>query len=236
MPSYSTAVAIFDFLPVLVNAAALVLIASAISRRHKQLRNVIWLAAVLVPMGGLCKATWKLLVAEQVGDFTWLENLLFILMAPGFVMMAFGVQHCRHAMQSDIAPVQATYPGLRLAVWLSIPIVGGAAAFAWQPDGRLWFFWLLAITTLANATLIVQAILTTRWAELSGWIIACFIYNFAATLALSGLSRLPDTEMTAWIQEGVNLSAQTALAIGFWHLARSIKQSAESTIGPTDSH
>lgn len=224
MPSYSLAVAIFDFIPVAVSAFGLAILADAIGRRHRRLSVVAWAAAIAIPMGGFCKATWKLLVAAQIGDYTWLENLLFILMAPGFVAIAFALFHTRRAWQAGMTPELATAPIGRLLFWLAIPVGGALAALAFCPLERSWFFWLLGVTTLANFAFVGHAIYASRVGKLGAGVIVCFVYNLAATLTLSSLARLPDTEATAWIQEGVNLSAQGALAAGLWFLAQRMKK------------
>lgn len=224
MHSYSFGVALFDFLPVLVSAFGLALLARAVARRHRALAPVAWGAAILIPLGGLCKASWKLIVALQQLPIAWLENLLFVLMAPGFVAMSFSLFHARRAWQTGVDPQSADYPRLHLLLWLALPLAGSLAAALVSPETRLWFFWLLGVTTLANVALITHAILASRWSGLGWPVVACFVYNFAATLTLSALSRLPASELTAWVQEGVNLSAQTALTLGLWQLARRMQE------------
>lgn len=161
MQRYSVAVAAFDFLPVGICALGLGLLARGISRQNQDLVAWAWTAAALIAAGGLCKATWKLLVAWRGLDLPVLENLLFIAMAPGFVMMSF----CS---------------GLR-----------------WSP--------------------------------------VLFSYNFIAVLGLSGLSRLPAGEATAWLQEAVNLSAQSEFALGAWQLYRCLETRRTQTFAEGNS-
>lgn len=220
MASYSTSVALFDFLPVLISAGGLILLARAMVPRLPDLQFAIWAVALAVPFGGLCKASWKLIVALTEQRLDWLENLLFIAMAPGFVGLAYALCHSRRAW---IDPSHRASL-LRMMVWIALPLLLAGVAYAAYPAQRIWFFCLLAVTTLANASLLVHAIRSARTGRLPWGVSAAFLINFAATLALSGLSRLPDTETTAWIQEGVNLLAQSALAGGLWHLARRLKQ------------
>lgn len=217
--SYSLGVALFDFVPVLVAAGGFALLARGIAARHHALAVVAWLGAALIPLGGLCKASWKLIVATQQREIPWLENLLFIAMAPGFAVLSFSLFHARRAWQSGVAPATAGYPAARLLLWLALPLLGALAAAIAMPESRAWFFCLLAATTIANAALLLQAALAARWASLSWPVQLSFFYNFAATLALAGLSRLLPGETTAWIQEAVNLSAQAALAYGLWRLS-----------------
>lgn len=224
MASYSVGVALFDFVPVLITASGLFLLARGIRHLHAPLAVAAYAAAALVALGGLCKASWKLLVALQQIRIDWLENLLFILMAPGFITLAYCMFHARQRWRGGTSADRTGYSRTRLGLWLAVPLLV-AAWLAWaHPQTRLWFFWLLATTTIANAALLFNAIAAARWSGLGWQVIALLIYNFAATLILSGLSRLPEGEATAWIQEGVNFSAQSALALGLWLLSRRMWQ------------
>lgn len=218
MPDYSLGVALFDFVPVFFTVLALSWLALGVGSSHASLLPLAWTAVTLIGLGGLCKATWKLLIATRAVDVVWLDQLLFVLLAPGFIVMAFVMHHSR-----------GSGPGAsrgRLLLWLCVPLLGATMAISLQPDSRLWFFWLLAVTTVANAALLIHASLASRDRGL-GWLVAgCFALNFIATLALSGLSRLPQGEATAWLQQSVNLFAQGALATGAWHLSRAMRHSA----------
>ncbi|HEY1077912.1 MAG TPA: hypothetical protein VGE51_14570 [Fontimonas sp.] len=224
METYSVGVALFDFLPVFALTAGLIPLARVIAVRVPRLAELAWCVALLIPLGGFCKASWKLNMALTQQDIGWLESLLFICLAPGFVGLAYCFFHARRAWEQGLQPDATTSPAVRLLLWLALPLIAGVAAALIAPGGRLWFFVLLGITTVANAALLWQAIAASRRGGLHWRVAACFIYNFAATLALSGLSRLPAGESSAWLQEGINLSAQLALATGFIHLARRMRE------------
>lgn len=222
MTPYSIEVALFDYLPVALTAVALALLARGISARHRPLAGVATLAAVLVSLGGACKASWKLIIASGGPALPWLENLLFILMAPGFAAMAFSLHHARRAWQWGEIP--NAHGRSRLALWMALPLALAASLALALPGSRAWFFALLAATTLANWTLLAQAGLAARKGGFGGRVIPLLVLNFIATLLLSRLSRLPPGESSAWIQEGVNLVAQAALALAFWQLGRRMQE------------
>lgn len=215
MDKYSAGVALFDFVPVLVAGTALALLARGIASRNPALGLTAWIGAALVVTGGLCKASWKLLVALYEVDIAWLQTLLFIAMAPGFVALAFSVDQTRRAWAASGPSAQALLsPALiRLAAMLGLPLLIAVLLVVAVPESRAWFFWLLGVTTLANAAMVVAAARLSRLAGLKWPIAACFAANFLGTLVLSGLSRLPPTEENAWLQESVNLVTQLALLI-----------------------
>lgn len=221
MTQYSLAVALFDFLPVAACAGALAGLAAGIAARRPALASLAWTGAVLVPVGGVCKASWKLLIALGEPPLAWLENLLFVAMAPGFAALALALHHATTA-----APGPAV-PASRVLAWTALPLAV-AAALAFAAPGRAWFAWLVAVTTIANGALVLHA---TRASHAAGawWPAGCFAASFAATLALAGLARLPAGETTAWIQESVNLAAQLVLAAGAWKLARILRANAAGT-------
>lgn len=220
MPSYSISVALFDYLPVLASLAGMLALAPSLARLVPHLRSLIVLAALAIPLAGACKASWKLLIALGHAPIPWLENMLFILLAPGFIVLAHAMRQARGVWQGTSKAHAGSVRSLTLWLLLSWPVALVLALS--MPQSRLWFFYLLAVTTLANAGLILQSLLSSR-AAACGWRVnALLVLSFAATMAMSGLARLPDTETTAWIQESVNLLAQTSLALAFWQLARAL--------------
>lgn len=223
--TYSLAVALFDFLPVLVCATGLWLFARALARRSPGLAQVGLAAALLIPLGGLCKASWKLRLAMGFGPLEILENLLFLCLAPGFLLLAFTMHRLR--TRALTAP-QTSLPMPLLLLALGLPWLGAWVLAQALPQGRAWFFWLLALTTLANLALVIEGIRCCRRTQ-AGLLPACsFALAFMVTLGLSGLARLPPTEASAWIQEGTNLLAQSLLAFGLWQLAKALGQPSSS--------
>lgn len=219
MAQYSPAVALFDFLPVAACAGALAGLAMGIAARRPALAPLAWAGALLVPLGGLCKASWKLLIALGEPPLAWLENLLFVAMAPGFAALALALHHAARGARDARA-----LPAARVLAWTALPLVV-AATLALSVPGRAWFAWLIAVTTIANGALVVHAIRASTAAGLR-WPAACFAVSFTATLALAGLARLPQGEAAAWTQEAVNLAAQVALAAGAWKLSRMLRATA----------
>lgn len=224
METYSAGVALFDYLPVLVAAIGLACLARAIGAVRPELAPMAWTAALAIALGGLCKASWKLLIALQDRRVDLLDNLLFVLLAPGFVVLAYCFHHARHAWQGGLAGNQTRLPWWPLLLWLAIPLGGAVLLSTTHAGSRLWFIWLLAITTLANWTLLGQSIIAARRGGLPTWVSVCLVYNIVATLILSALSRLPPGEASAWIQQSVNLTAQSALTLGFWRLGRRMQE------------
>ncbi|MGJ8669277.1 MAG: hypothetical protein ACSHXK_07310 [Oceanococcus sp.] len=223
METYSLSVALFDFIPVILNAIAMPMLALAIGFHLPRFRRFAWLAAISIPLGGLCKASWKLILAIQNTAYDYLENMLFILMAPGFVAMAFGLHHAVNAWLATPTAGDNNPSSVRPALWLALTMAGAALAAVLSPETRLWFFWLLLLTSLANISLLFHAIRATHRKKLGLLTMGSFVFNLLAMLAMGGLSRLPAGEASAWIQQSVNLFAQAALLYGCWRLSHAMR-------------
>ena len=218
LEEFSKSVALFDFAPVFLGGIGMVLAARTVGRWHANLASTALIAALLIPLGGVCKASWKLVIALTGTPITALENLLFLLMAPGFVLLAASVARARRQWVQSTTTDGRQGDTVGVWLWLLVPLVGAGLAVAAMPDTRAWFVWLLGVTVVANAGLLIQAGLWARAAGGGRLTIALLGFNFVATLTLSGLARMDDGEATAWIQQTVNLFAQGSLALAFWRL------------------
>jgi hypothetical protein len=145
-------------------------------------------------MGGILKASWKLLYTLKIADIQVFNQALFILQAPGFVLMFLSV--------------------LQL---LKIQIPRSSE----MPMIAFWKIPLLAITTLSS--LGSYGILTFLSFQ-RGKIIAagCFILSIGIALGMSGMAGGVDQTIgMQWVEEGVNSFGQLMFATGSWVLSRS---------------
>ena len=86
---YGLALALEDFVPVLLAGAGTVVLGRPPGACCPPVRVPALLAGALVTLGGLAKATWKLLVAaEPCRNYPFLENMLFPCLAFGFAGIA----------------------------------------------------------------------------------------------------------------------------------------------------
>ena len=90
---YTLSLALVDFLPVTFTAIGLYYIVRMVAHINLLQGRVAALGAVLTVAGGFFKAVWKLLMASSSGaiDINWMEDGLFVFMAPGYTLLAFSV-------------------------------------------------------------------------------------------------------------------------------------------------
>lgn len=203
---YTLSLALFDYIPVALSALGLFMIARWIQSPAAVA------GAALVTLGGLSKATWKLLVVITGVDHAWMANLLFILLTPGFTLLAISL-FARLGGKGEIS------------VWIrSAVILGVTAAVALylrddQPDSRAWFFMLLGMTSLAT---IIFDLRLVGYAMARKKVLAALLVvgNLIGVFTLAYLARLEQTAALQWIEEGINACTHGALTLAIWLLIR----------------
>ena len=104
---YGLALALEDFVPVVLAGAGAIVLASAAGRRVPELRVPALVGGLLITAGGLSKATWKVLVAsEPCRNVELLEQLLFPCLAFGFALLAWAVVGARRGSAAGVGAVR----------------------------------------------------------------------------------------------------------------------------------
>ena len=185
---YPVSLAILDYVPnlaFLVGAFFLVRIAAM--AQSKKCSRMMMAGTLLITLGGLLKATWKLLYASGVGDFQVMSQVQFILLAPGFLAMAVAV----------------ILIARKRAKGAEIPVVAMAA----------WKMPFLLVMTVCS--LGAQGILTyisfKRGAKLAA---VGFIIAFFGVLMMGGLASTEQTLTMQWIEESINSLGQLGFMAG----------------------
>jgi len=222
---YSLGLALFDYIPVLLSALGLTLLAGLLGRTLPASRPLLFLAVALVIAGGLSKASWKLLWVLSGTNIMLLSNLLFILMAPGMILLAchvYAAGRCWRGLEQG-APA-------RTGVVLSITILGLAAfAAIGQSGSKVWFFLLLGAASLANITM-SALLIRQSWRLQERGTALIFLFSIAVILSLSGLSRISEgSAPLQWLAECLNTLAHGSFALAVWRL-RAVIPSAQASV------
>lgn len=92
MNGITVPMAIVDFIPVVMFfIAAVILQRDLYSKMVKGAYALLAAGSIMVFIGGLYKATWKILIALNICDFEALNIAFFPLQAPGFVLVFLGL-------------------------------------------------------------------------------------------------------------------------------------------------
>ena len=191
MNDFSVSMALVDYIPVV-----LFFFATAILMRdlyHKMTKAEFALFAVgslNIAIAGALKATWKLLYAAGVCDFSALNNMFFPTQSLGFLLAGIGI-------------VMMLIKGRKKSVTLAAvpPVFTGTFVFVGL---------MVAGLGLIDAVLCILAVKLRK-----PWLIAIFAVSFICSLGMGYLSSQDFTEAAMnWIAEGVNVVGQGTLLLG----------------------
>lgn len=182
--------ALHDFVPVALAGVGAYWLARTTGRRPALV------GAALILFGGLCKASWKLVLAVNGTDVTVLDDLLFAFLAPGFALLTWGLLGRR----------------LPLAVPVGASVLALAAALS---VGRTFPLLILAVIG-ATAT----GVLAIVRARESGDLIAAglFAVQLVMAYALVPFAGANQSIAHQWWEQSLNTIGQGAFAVGAWRL------------------
>jgi hypothetical protein len=188
--------ALDDFVPVVLAGVGAVWLARTTGRDRALL------GAVLVLAGGLCKASWKLVLATTGDDVPHVDELLFCLLAPGFALLAA-------ALLADVRSAQAATVSRGADAPVGMTVV---AALVLRSTGPL-----LALTVVASTATGVLAILSARRRDDSTAALL-FAVQLVMAYALVPLAGSGQSLAHQWWEQSLNTLGQGAFALGAWRL------------------
>ncbi|MEM7797594.1 MAG: hypothetical protein AAF633_00265, partial [Chloroflexota bacterium] len=181
------------------------------------------LGAGLVFFAGLTKAYWKLNVVLTGQDITWLANLLFPLMAPGFIILAVGMWGANR--QRFGRPVSH---GLWLLPLVLIGLTFAAAGYQVAIAGveRGWFMPVMGLASLGNIGL--TTILVAMAVRRQKWLMALlFVVNLGMVFALIPIAQIePKTIGLHWFEQTLTTAGSAAFALASVWLYRVLGEEA----------
>jgi hypothetical protein len=211
--SYTVPLALYDYVPVLLSGLGSILLVRYAAARMPGLAPIGWAGVVLTVAGGLCKASWKLVVAATGTNLERLEQLLFPLLAVGFTLLAF-------VLMSVLLERRA--PRWPFALILGLGAVGALLARTMAP--------LLGVTSLMSLSIVFMAMIVA-WRAKVLLAVVLFAINVVGVLALVplGSDRIEQTEPLQWIEQSINTAAQGAYALAWFLVLRRTRPAVPST-------
>lgn len=222
MEEYTLALALEDFIPVIFSSLGLFFVSRMVDRVDARLGRMAFLGWILITVGGILKATWKLVMAltNAQTNLAWLDKGMFIWMSAGFTLVAFALWYVGEIRSGMKRPGR---------IWLGPLVVLGlsliAILFTGFPDLTIntWRFILLGVMTIGNVVMVILLIQRSRGMNLNSLAIL-FLVNIVIVFILSGLARIPDqTIPLQWTEQLLNTLAQGAFTYAAWKLAQAVE-------------
>lgn len=214
METYSVVMALQDYMPVALSGAGLFILARMVAQMDKAAGKMAFSGAGLVTLGGLCKATWKMVMALSAGqtDLTAMNDVLFWFLSTGFILFASALWYGqRNTWGTRRAANIWIVPCVLIGLTWAMAAYAGTQLYDPTREGRqLWFFILLGVATIANFVAGGLAIWQARKQNM-GWVTGLFVLNLVSVILLQGLARLSqDSASLQWVQQLINTLAQAA--------------------------
>lgn len=211
----SVPLAIEAFIPVILLGLGMFFIARLLARLDRNCGHLASLGFVLITLGGLLQALWKVILATTGLNIPVLNHSLPILIAPGFVLVAWALWNTFYRGPSGTP------------VWV-VPVIiivvgcGAAAINALSKGGQRWFYILLGLVMLAQtATALLLA--WQAWQRDLQPTASLFIFYLIIVIAQSGIVQmLPSSIILLWIEQISATVAYGAFAYGAWQLEQTI--------------
>jgi hypothetical protein len=206
------ALAITDFVPVLLSAIALWRVRVLVAQRRPVLRPALTAGVVLVVTAGVVKASGKVVLAVSGIDVVVMNQGLFPLLAPGMLLAAVATSLALAGRGDRPVLIAWSVAGATWAVAAAV-----AATASWDAAKAV----LIVIASAGNVALFV---LLARAAARDGSRAAATLFAASLTvvLALAGMARtLEPTIANQWVEQSSNALAQAILvgAVATWSRA-----------------
>ena len=206
---YTISLALVDFLPVIFTAVGFYFIVRMVAHINETQGKVAAVGTVITVTGGLIKAIWKLNIAASGNDIRWMDDGMFVWMAPGYTLLAWSVWQTVRSVQG-----KKTFNAWIVPAVIAIITLGGSYYLnTSNPDSSAWKLVLLSVMVLAS---VITAILLIIFAfrqklSLAG---ALFVVNLIIIFVMNGLARIPEQTITLqWIEESINTVSWLCFAI-----------------------
>jgi hypothetical protein len=211
MIDFPLSLALFNFVPVVLAGAGVWLLARLVGDQDPQRGTLALAGAGLILIGGLAKATWKLVASATGTDLAWLGNALFPLMAPGFALLSVSLLGASRRMARRNSPA---WP-----VWVAIGaisaafVAAGLRTWVWEiPRG--WLLPLLALASVCNLVLSALAIAAALRLR-KPWVAALFAVNLAMIFALQPIAVAPTKTLAMhWTEQSLTALGTACFALG----------------------
>lgn len=214
---YNVPLAIEDFVPVVLAGVAFWILAQSVRARLPRAYPVALIGGALVTLGGLCKATWKILVATGCWEYPILENLLFPCIATGFSAAAWAAMSLLRGREVTPWP------------FVAFPFAAGLGAgwMSWSAGEYKNWPLLIAAAVAACVMAICLAIIAFRAKKTSVGVL--FVIYTIGTNVLPPLAAQPNQSLELqWAEQLTNSAVQLCFLLGVLWLREYTRTPASS--------
>ncbi len=218
------ALALEDFVPVILSGIGLTLLTRMIWELERGLGQMAAIGTVITVIGGLLKASAKVVWAVTGDDILWMSQSLFPMLGIGFTLFGWSLYQVRRVFQNK-PPLSMPWlvPAIVIAIFGGFSIYVGIA-------GGPWKLVMLALATLANLSFHIMLI-GASWKRGMRLVGALFLIDMLIVLLMSGMA--PSMEQTIamqWFEQLMQSFSQGCFALASWQYGRNVLASYRQPI------
>lgn len=216
LQQYSTPLALIAFLPALLSAVGLFVLAKMMKRKNEIIGELAFTGALLMTAGNLLTAVAKLLNAIRGTGPEAMSRGAFLLLAPGAVCLAWAL--CK-GLRDRLADITGG-PVWLLPLFVNAALLALTAATKLVRGGRAWVTLLLTVMTVAAIAAGVQLALRALHHRL---VIVAGLFLLSMVMSLT-LNRTggdgTSAEAAEWANQVSSTIAQAAFAFAAYKLSQ----------------
>ena len=196
MEGITVTMAIVDFIPVLLFfAAAVILLKDLYNKLVKGAYALLAAGSIMVFIGGFYKALWKFFVGAGICNYPVLEESLFPLQGPGFLLIFAALIGLFTKANRKNVTLHSS----------ALPIVTGILPF---------LFMQIVGSVGTQAMLVVVSVKMKKKLP-----VVCFVLSFIFIMAMGYLgAKFDDSSSMNWVAQCTNIVSQGSLLAGVWML------------------
>jgi len=214
LENYSTALAIGNFLPAICLAFGLFFLARMLKSKNEVIGELGYTGGLLILTGSLLPPIWKLFDAHN--DTNWMKNGSLMLIAPGFVCLAWALWKAFHSGGTKMTAGQVWL----LPLFLNAGVLALSAGVKLVKGGSAWLTMLLVVSTVASVAAGLQL---AMWSlrHKKTFVAGLFLLNLGMSLSLNWqTNQLGSTQSAEWARLVSSSISQAVFAFAAYKLAR----------------
>ena len=217
MEGVTVPLALQDYMTVIFSALGLAILTRMVFLLNRSLGRMALVGTVLIVLGGVLKASGKLISAAGGPDVALFHQGLFPLIAPGLTLVAWSLYQVRRVFR-DQPPLNR--PWLVPAV---VIVVFGAGVLALAVAGGPWKVPLILLATVGNVGMLVMLALAA-WGRNMRFTGALFLVNLVVVLVMSQLANMKEVSIgMIWFEQITQTVAQMLFALAAWNYSQKVE-------------
>ncbi|NJN18770.1 MAG: hypothetical protein HC822_22210 [Oscillochloris sp.] len=217
MEGITVPLALQDYMTVIFSALGLSILTRMVYQMDRNLGRMALIGTIVTVLGGTLKASGKLVIALDGPDLAVLNQGLFPLVAPGFVLVGWSLYQIRRFFREQ-PPLKQPWlvPLLTIGVFAAGSIALGMAGGPWKVP-------LILLATIGNVGLLVMLAVAAfkRRMWFSG---SLFVVTLIVVLVMSQLAGIPDMPISViWFEQIAQTIAQMLFTLAAWNYSQVIE-------------